>query len=61
VITSALAGPNGLEGLALVRRGALEESELLAGGDGASGSTVSVHINVPAGFVAPPVGAGGLG
>ncbi|MFZ9946676.1 MAG: aminomethyltransferase, partial [Vulcanococcus sp.] len=54
VITSALAGPDGLEGLALVRRGALEEPQLLAG-------EIPLEISVPAGFVAPPVGAGGLG
>ena len=53
VITSALAGPDGLEGLALVRRGTLEEPQLLAG-------EMPLEISVPAGFVAPPVGAGGL-
>jgi folate-binding protein YgfZ len=54
VITSAVAGPDGLEGLALVRRSALEEPQLLAG-------AVALEISVPAGFVAPPVGAGGQG
>ena len=53
VITSALAGPDGMEGLALVRRSALEESQPLAG-------EIPLEISVPAGFVAPPVGAGGL-
>ena len=42
-----------MEGLALVRRGALEESQPLAG-------EIPLEISVPAGFVAPPVGAGGL-
>ena len=54
MITSALAGPDGLEGLALVRRGTLEEPQLLAG-------EMPLEISVPLGFVAPPVGAGGLG
>jgi folate-binding protein YgfZ len=58
VITSVLAGPDGLEGLALVRRSALEEAELLASGGNAEGLALAIHI--PAGFVAPPVGAGGL-
>jgi folate-binding protein YgfZ len=54
VITSMLAGPNGVEGLALVRRSALDETELSAG-EGA----IRLEISTPAGFVAPPVGAGG--
>ena len=54
VITSMVSGPDGLEGLALVRRGALEEPQLLAG-------TIPLQISVPAGYVDPPVGAGGLG
>ncbi len=58
VITSVLAGPDGLEGLALIRRGALEEAELLANGSNAGGPALAIHR--PAGFVAPPVGAGGL-
>ena len=56
VITSMLVGPDGTEGLALVRRAALDEDELLAGAD----EPVRLQISVPAGFVAPPVGAGGL-
>ncbi len=60
VITSALAGPEGLEGLALVRRGALEEAQLLtSSGDGEGSTAITLEISVPAGFVAPPVGAGG--
>ncbi len=63
VITSAfLAGADGLEGLALVRRSALDAAELYAGGaDEPADDKVSLQMNVPAGFVAPPVGAGGLG
>jgi folate-binding protein YgfZ len=63
VITSAfLAGADGLEGLALVRRSALDAAELYAGGaDEPADDKVALQINVPAGFVAPPVGAGGLG
>ena len=61
VITSALAGTDGLEGLALVRRSALDAEELFAGGaDGTAKTGVALKISVPAGFVAPPVGAGGL-
>jgi folate-binding protein YgfZ len=61
VITSALAGTDGLEGLALVRRSALDAEELFAGGaDGTANTGVALQISVPAGFVAPPVGAGGL-
>ena len=55
VVTSVLAGPDGLEGLALVRRAALGEAELLAA-DG-----VRLQISRPSGFVDPPVGAGGAG
>ena len=63
VITSAfLAGADGLEGLALVRRSALDAAELYAGGaDEPADDKVALQMNVPAGFVAPPVGAGGLG
>jgi len=61
VITSALAGAEGMEGLALVRRGALEAEELFAAGaDGTANTGVALQISVPGGFVAPPVGAGGL-
>jgi hypothetical protein len=61
VITSAFAGPEGMEGLALVRRSALEAEELLAAGtDGTANPGIALQISVPAGFVAPPVGAGGL-
>jgi folate-binding protein YgfZ len=61
VITSSLAGPDGLEGLALVRRQAQEASELLAGGGDSGMEPQPLQISIPAGFVAPPVGAGGLG
>ncbi|MFM2159375.1 MAG: hypothetical protein RLZZ124_1849 [Cyanobacteriota bacterium] len=74
VITSVLAGPDGLEGLALVRRQALAEAELVvAAGDtptsaaeaeaGAAleGGPLQLAIQLPAGFTAPPVGAGGGG
>jgi folate-binding protein YgfZ len=57
VITSRLSSPDSLEGLALVRRAALEESELLAGASGSG--ALSLEITTPAGFVLPPVGAGG--
>lgn len=57
VITSVLPGPDGLEGLALVRRSALEDTALLAGESGSG--AISLEISTPAGFVAPPVGAGG--
>ena len=61
VITSALAGADGLEGLALVRRSALDAEELFAAGaDGAASADMALQISMPAGFVAPPVGAGGL-
>ena len=60
VITSVLAGPDGVEGLALVRRSALEETELFTSASSDSGSdAISLPITLPAGFVAPPVGAGG--
>jgi len=59
VITSALAGCDGIEGLALVRRAALEEPQLLA--NGSNTEALTLEIQVPAGFVAPPVGAGGKG
>lgn len=55
VITSVLSGPEGLEGLALVRRQALAEPHLVVG------SEIHVQISVPAGFTPPPVGAGGAG
>jgi folate-binding protein YgfZ len=50
VITSMLTGGDGQEGLALVRRSALEASELHAG---ESGTTIT--LETPIGFVAPPV------
>ena len=53
VITSALHGSEGSEGLALVRRQALAETELLAAGG------VRLLLSRPSGFVDPPVGAGG--
>ena len=57
VITSRLASADGLEGLALVRRQALAEPQLLVATAG--GEPVALEIRVPEGFVAPPVGAGG--
>ena len=57
VITSRLARADGLEGLALVRRQALAEPQLLAATAG--GEPGALEIRVPEGFVAPPVGAGG--
>jgi folate-binding protein YgfZ len=59
VITSALAGSDGIEGLALVRRAALVEPQLLA--NDSNTEALALEIQVPAGFVAPPVGAGGKG
>jgi folate-binding protein YgfZ len=53
VITSALHSSDGSEGLALVRRQALAEAELLAPGG------QRLCISRPSGFVDPPVGAGG--
>ena len=51
-----------LAALALVRRSALDAAELYAGGaDEPADDKVALQMNVPAGFVAPPVGAGGLG
>ena len=61
VITSALAGPDGLEGLALVRRQALDHADLFTGSGDSSTEPHRLQINTPAGFVAPPVGAGGRG
>lgn len=61
VITSALAGPDGIEGLALVRRQALDHAELFTGGGDSSTEPHRLQIKIPAGFVAPPVGAGGRG
>jgi folate-binding protein YgfZ len=52
VITSVLSDGEGLEGLALVRRQALMEPELLAG-------ERRLKITTPVGFTAAPVGAGG--
>ena len=54
-ISSVLAVQGGWVGLALVRRVALAADQLLrAGGE-------AVAVSEPAGFVAPPVGAGGTG
>lgn len=50
-ITSVLSTPEGAEGLALVRRPALGEAQLLAGADDRP-----LEIRMPAGFVAPPAG-----
>jgi hypothetical protein len=61
VITSVLAGPDGLEGLALVRRQALGQAQLLAGGGDSGKAVCPLDLSIPGGFVAPPVGAGGLG
>ena len=58
VITSLISGPGGPEGLALVRRAALGQSTLLAGGDG---PLLELVIRTPAAFVPPPVGAGAQG
>jgi hypothetical protein len=61
VITSALAGADAPEGLALVRRSALDAAALFpAGADGTASADMALQISVPTGFVAPPVGAGGL-
>ena len=57
VITSMIQGPDGPEGLALVRRAALGHATLLAGGTGIS-TGLELSIRTPAAFVAPPVGAG---
>jgi folate-binding protein YgfZ len=61
VITSSLAGPDGMEGLALVRRQALDNSELLISGGDTGIAPHRLHISIPPGFVSPPVGAGGRG
>ena len=61
VITSSLAGPDGMEGLALVRRQALDNSELLIGGGDTGIALHRLQISIPPGFVSPPVGAGGRG
>jgi folate-binding protein YgfZ len=57
VITSRLIGPDGLEGLALVRRAALNELALQVQREAAG--PMPLQISTPCGFVAPPVGAGG--
>jgi tRNA-modifying protein YgfZ len=67
VITSVLATDDGLEGLALVRRQALDDPELLVdapreGSEGAAEGdpgAIRLAISVPIGFTPPPVGAGG--
>ena len=51
VISSCLAAEEGFEGLALVRRSALDQPTLLAEGG------VELNISTPAGFVAPPTRA----
>lgn len=50
-ITSVLRTPEGAEGLALVRRQALSEAQLLA-----SDADLPLEIQVPEGFVVPPAG-----
>ena len=55
VITSSLSTGEGSEGLALVRRSALDQATLRAEGG------IELSINTPPAFVAPPVGAGGQG
>jgi len=52
-ITSSVSTEEGGEGLALVRRSALDQASLLAEGG------VELSISTPPAFVAPPVGAGG--
>jgi folate-binding protein YgfZ len=59
VITSMLVSADGIEGLALVRRAALTETQLQA--SASDGASTLLEISLPAGFVAPPVGAGGQG
>ena len=56
VITSVLSSADGIEGLALVRRAALTESELWLSDSPEAGP---LSLQLPSGFVAPPVGAGG--
>ena len=51
VIRSCMASDDGFEGLALVRRNALDQSTLLAEG------SVSLSISTPPAFVAPPTRA----
>ena len=58
-ISSSLSSEVGQEGLALVRRSALEATKLIATPE--QGSPVELQLQIPAGFVAPPVGAGGKG
>lgn len=58
-ISSSLSSEAGQEGLALVRRSALEATTLIATPE--QGSPVELQLQIPAGFVAPPVGAGGKG
>jgi hypothetical protein len=47
----------------MVRRQALAEPELVvaSAADGGSTSAIHLQISVPAGFIPPPVGAGGAG
>jgi tRNA-modifying protein YgfZ len=61
VITALLAGPDRLEGLALVRRSALEEPllQVPAGHARAGDTPLQLAMHTPGGFMAPPVGAGG--
>jgi folate-binding protein YgfZ len=57
VITSCLERPDGAGwiGLALVRRGALQETALFT----AAAAGAPLHLSVPPAFQSPPVGAGG--
>ncbi len=55
VVTTSLSTDDGSEGLALVRRSALDQANLLAEG------SIELSISIPPAFIAPPVGAGGQG
>jgi len=59
VITALLAGADGLEGLALVRRSALDEPLLQVPASSDDHAAIPLEIQIPCGFVMPPVGAGG--
>jgi len=59
VVTSRLAlAAGGWIGLALVRRGALDQEELVAEGEGPT-RWGPLRLSLPDGFAPPPVGAGG--